>query len=226
MSVKLMTTEQIHTNLATIANMWPGGIPTEQNDQVNALKAELKRRGVEQRAVQPATMQAAKPIGEMTAEQLSKELQKLSLAIGKDPNNEELQEQFANVRFELRNKLKAEPVPAPPVTGNFDPTTGETHMQQLAKPTNGTNGHETNLQSELEARRAAFDAHQQQQAVARARDMEVQLQLVRKHNLAKVSADVAATMLFGKEDPNGDDIEEACNLGIKVAETIYAKVGL
>lgn len=226
MSVKMMTTEQLHTNLATIHNMWSGGVPPEQNDQVNALKAELKRRGVDQRPIYPQEGSAApRTIDAMNDEQLSKELRELSERISKSPGDDGLQEQFANVRFEMRKRAKNGQL-APPVTGAFDPVTGETHMQQLTVP-NG-NGAAKNLLGHVppsEERMAALKAEfveKQQQAQRLIEDM------VRKTNLAKIAADVTASILtkYDISNVDGDVVENACTIGLQVAQNIYAKVGL
>jgi hypothetical protein len=56
----------------------------------------------------------------MSAEQLEKELRSLSQAIGKDPSDDDLQNRFADVRFEIRKRAKTperareEPVTPPP----------------------------------------------------------------------------------------------------------------
>lgn len=221
MSVKLMTTEQIHTNLATIHNMWAGGVPPEQTDQVNALKAELKRRGVDANAVSPALPQLKMQVPEgMTLEQLQKEMSTISEAISKNPHDDALQERFANVRFELRKRTKSAPV-----VQAANPATSETLMQEAAKP---TNGHSSFADGAVERRttempRQVDIAAQAAVQLQRMQDME---QLMRKHNLAKIAAESASTILSMHADLNGDDIENACTIGLQVAEKIFEKVGL
>ncbi len=235
MSVKMMTTDQIHTNLATIHNMWPGGIPTEQYDQVNALKAELKRRGVDAKVQVPGqpAIETLAVLSELSLEQLTKELSKTGEALGKNPQDDALQERFANIRFEIRQKvskgdvqqLTRTPDSHPPVTGNFDPRTGETFQSQLANNNNGNghsfeNGAVSRHTTEMPPRP---DLAAQMAQVQRMQDME---QLVRKHNLAKIAAESAAQILTKYSDPNGDDIENACTIGLQIAENIFGKVGL
>ena len=227
MSVKMMTTDQLHNDLASIHNMWSGGIPTEQQDRVNALHAELKRRGVDRRPIQPQEGIVARSIDVMSEEQLAKELRDISERISKSPNDETLQEQFANIRFELRKRAKqAQPViEQPKVTGAFDPVTGETFMQQQAAPTNG-NGHAKQLIGQLppsEERMQALKAEfvEKQQAAQRAAE-----EMMRKHTVAQLAAKVTAGILTKFGDPNGDDVENACVIGVQVAQSIAAKVGL
>jgi len=221
MSVKLMTTEQIHTNLASIHNMWSGGVPPEQVDQVNALKSELKRRGVEMNAQAPILprVQAQAPEG-MTMEQLQLELAKVSLEISKSPNDDSLQERFANVRFELRQRAsRVERTPPPPMMTPDAP-----------EPTNGTNGHSSFEEAAVVRRTAEMPRGSgidvAAQAQARMQSMQEMEALVRKHNLAKLAADSASRILSMNSDPNGDDIDSACNIGMAVAEKIFEKVGL
>lgn len=229
MSVKMMTTEQLQNDLAHTFQMWGGGIPPEQNDRVNALRAELKRRGATEHAARQE-LPVARGIEGMTDEQLAAELRGLSDRISKNPSDETLQERFADVRFELRKRTKngngqvAQSEPKP-VTGNFDPNTGETHMQQMA---NG-NGHDRLVPRQLvHDAEAAEREEQQKQAFMAAQAERVRLmeQAVRKHNLAKTAADVAATMLTSYKDPNGDDIENVCTIALQVAQNIFVKVGL
>lgn len=223
MSVKMMTTEAIHTDLATIHNMWSGGIPAEQVDRVNALRAELKRRGADAQVIRPE-QPVARDLGEMTDDQLSAELRALSDRIGKNPSDEALQERFANVRFEMRNRHGRQTQAAPkPITGNFDPNTGETHLQQAV---NG-NGHDRLVPRTVSNEARVLDEEQKQAFVAaQAEHVRLMEQAVRKHNLAKTAADVAATMLTAYKDPNGDDIDNVCTIAVQVAQTVFAKVGL
>jgi hypothetical protein len=113
MSVKLMTSDQIQNDLEATNRTWPGGIPPEQTDRVNALKSELKRRGetVRSAAKQQAPQANGRPqsIASMTDDQLAKEMRDLASALGSDPNDDSRQERFADVRFELRKRAKAAP---------------------------------------------------------------------------------------------------------------------
>jgi hypothetical protein len=217
MSVKLMTTDQIHSNLATLHNMWPGGIPTEQVDQVNALKSELKRRGVDakiqvpQGFPQPQAQQET-PVEGMTADQLAKELGKVSEQLSKNPHDDALQERFANVRFALRQLTKNAPVA----------------VQEVDLSTNNGNGNghghvAPNFGQGVPSDQQAQDERVQATHVQRMQDME---QLVRKHNLAKIAAESASNLLRKYDDPNGDDVENACTIGLQIAENIFGKVGL
>lgn len=224
MSVKLMTTDQIQNDLASVAAMWAGGIPPEQQDRVNALKSELKRRGV---GVQPVSapqptngspQSTVIPEG-MTDEQLAKELQSLGERISKNPGDDSLQEQFANVRFELRKRAKngATTKPAePPQTNDFK-VISNSPIGQAVGGTGGNNGMPT--QQSLEAMRQDF-ADRQAAAQKMAED------LVRKHTVANLAARVTSGILSKYADPDGDDIENACTIGVAVAKTIADKVGL
>ena len=219
MSVKLMTTEAIQTDLAMIHNMWGGGIPPEQADRVNALKGELKRRNVTEQATRALLPQERNTVGDiasMTDDQLSTQLRSLSERISKSPGDDELQEAFANVRFELRKRsAKAKPADM-----------SETHVEQTPK-TNG-NGHDRLVPRAVMDGESVDREEQQRQAfiAAQAERAKLMEQAVRKINLAKTAADVAATMLTQYKDPNGDDIENVCTIALKVAETVFAKVGL
>jgi hypothetical protein len=108
MSVKLMTTESIRDDLETIAITWPEGVPATQVDRVNALKAELKRRGDDADAPNGAPSKAKKlgrrSVKDMDRDELEAELRSLSKT---GPGDEAAQERFANVRYELRSRLAA-----------------------------------------------------------------------------------------------------------------------
>lgn len=126
MSVKQMTTDQLQDDLESIANTWPGGIPPEQNDRVNALKGELKRRGEPLRAARAKQTSngngAPKDIGSMTDAQLEKELRELSQSLGANPKDEDSQNRFADVRFEMRKRAKAAPAEqVPPASPSVSP---------------------------------------------------------------------------------------------------------
>lgn len=226
MSVKMMTTDQIHNDLNSIARMWNGGIPMEQADRVNALKAELKRRGVEVGAPPAPTPQAVNSIESMNEEQLAKELSALGQRIGKDPTNEALQEQFANVRFELRKRMtgqKAEQIthtpashPASQLIELVRVEQGAPEVAQSVAEAHGEWSRPPVPQSTLKEEFLAAQA----QHIARAEEH------MRKYNLAKIAAETTATLLATKADPNGDDIESACVVGVQVATTIFSKVGL
>lgn len=112
MSIKLMTSTQIRDDLYTLALTWPDGLPSEQVDRANALRAELKRRG-EDPAVTKAeapVSRAARRVEEMTTPALEQGLRELSTTMTKD--DDAAQDRFAGIRFELRKralKEKAEP---------------------------------------------------------------------------------------------------------------------
>ena len=136
MSVKSMTTEQLQDDLESIARTWPNGIPTEQNDRVTALKGELKRRGAEMRTIRPVTGETAsdrpRNIIDMSDVQLEKELRKLSQTIGSDPKDEDAQNRFADVRFEMRKRAKAAPSSPPVAPREIEiPDTVETKKPSL-----------------------------------------------------------------------------------------------
>jgi hypothetical protein len=132
MSVKTMTTEQLQNDLKNVAQMWPGGIPTEQNDRVNALKSELKRRAVptDVSEMLPTEKILGGSVASMSDDQLATELRKLSDRLGRNPKDEEAQTRFADIRFEIRRRIKV----APQKTGAFDPVTGVTDMAAAAAP--------------------------------------------------------------------------------------------
>jgi CBS-domain-containing membrane protein len=132
MSVKTMTTESLQNDLKSIAQMWPGGIPTEQNDRVNALKSELKCRNA---TLDASEMMPREKVTEGAAdvlsdERLASEMHKLSDRLSKNPKDEDAQTRFADIRFEIRRRAKV----APQKTGAFDPVTGVTDMSAAAAP--------------------------------------------------------------------------------------------
>lgn len=121
MSMKTMTTKQLRGDLELLARTWPGGVPPEQADRVNAIKGELKRRGEETAARAPGV--ETKPRGslaDMTDDQLATELQALSASISNDPKDDGAQERFADVRFEMRRRSKDEVKKAAAVPRDLD----------------------------------------------------------------------------------------------------------
>jgi|GEM_PF-4380142 len=118
MSVKQMTSNQLQDDLEAISRTWPGGIPPEQSDRVNALKGELKRRGEDTRTTRanaPGGKPRAGDIKSMTDDQLSDELLRLSKENGM-AGDEELQTRFADVRFEIRQRAKSATPSSPSVS--------------------------------------------------------------------------------------------------------------
>lgn len=120
MSVKLMTSDTIRADLQALALTWPDGIPPEQVDRVNALRGELKRRGEDPNVAASiptsAVLTAQLPIGQMRQDDLEKELRDLSDRLGKKPDDEAAQNRFADVRFELRRRMKSSPPTDAPAT--------------------------------------------------------------------------------------------------------------
>ncbi len=102
MSVKQMSSDQLRDDLAAIALTYPDEVPWQQVDRVNALRAELKRRGesVERPAGQRPV--PAPQLATMTGEELEAELRKLSTR-----KDEASQNRFADIRFELRRRAGA-----------------------------------------------------------------------------------------------------------------------
>lgn len=113
MSVKLLSADALRADLETIALTWPDGIPSAQQDRVNAIKSELRRRGepIERPPGAPAPTPAG-PLDAMTTEELEAELRALSTR-----SDDASQTRFANVRFELRRRaaVTSEPAPQPQV---------------------------------------------------------------------------------------------------------------
>ena len=109
MSVKTMTTEQLQNDLKGVAQMWPGGIPMEQNDRVNALKSELKRRAapIDVSEMLPTEKILGGDAASMSDDQLATELRKLSNRLAGNPKDEEAQMRFADIRFEIRRRAKS-----------------------------------------------------------------------------------------------------------------------
>lgn len=118
MSVKTMTAEAIRNDLKTIALTWSDGIPYQQQDRVNALKAELKRRNEPLEGPDgPSMISTMRPALEVaTTDELEAELRKLSTR-----NDEASQKRFADVRYELRRRAKDDPEPAAPARSQVLP---------------------------------------------------------------------------------------------------------
>lgn len=119
MSVKKMTVDQIQGDLADLARRWPDGPPPEQYDRVNALKAELKRRGVTLMSdvtvkERPAPQQdaARASIAMMSSAELDAELARLTEALAQG-DDAEAQNRHADVRFEIRKRAREASPPAP-----------------------------------------------------------------------------------------------------------------
>ncbi len=109
MSVKLMTAQAIRDDLNALYLTWPEGVPPEQTDRVNALTRELKYRGEAPWSPMEAKASAAPASAqEQTTADLEKELRKLSDRIALAPNDAVAQNRFADVRFELRRRAKAD----------------------------------------------------------------------------------------------------------------------
>lgn len=120
MSLKQYATETLQADLAALARMWPDGIPPEQNDRVNAIKNELKIRGV---SLRPAAQQPRQSVydevkvvdagngGEsinlLSDAALDAEYKLTARQVGDDPGNDQLQDRFATLRFEMRKRAKA-----------------------------------------------------------------------------------------------------------------------
>lgn len=134
MSVKQMTSDQLRADLRAIALTFPEGIPWQQVDRVNALRGELKRRGESPDAPAPPATQGSPTAA--TTEELEAELRTLSTR-----NDEESQKRFADVRYELRRRAKAEDdADSRPKTSPVNPralempSDEEVQAQRLAPP--------------------------------------------------------------------------------------------
>lgn len=116
MSVKTMSPDQIRNDLRVIALTWGDSVPWEQIDRVNALRAELKRRGepLENPAGRGTQNLRARELSTMTASELESDLRALSDVIAVNPKDESAQQRFADVRYELRNRAKGPSTEAPP----------------------------------------------------------------------------------------------------------------
>jgi hypothetical protein len=142
MSVKTMSTEQLQNDLKSVTQMWPGGIPTEQADRVNALNSELKRRNVTVEATKPLPSENIRASDAMSDDELARELRQLSEQLGRNPKDDEAQKRFADIRFEIRQRSKFNnetPDVRALLTARthvkvaaFDPVTGQTDMETAA----------------------------------------------------------------------------------------------
>lgn len=233
-----MTTEQIHKNLATIANTWPGGVPEQQVDQVRALKAELKRRGVDQHEMRVAANEP-KPleVSEMNADQLSAELQRLSQHIGTHPHDEEAQNRFADVRYALRAKSNkpAASMTSPPRTlrvekleDTIQPGDVRVLTAEGFQHPEGGLFDEASKAAEKLGNSFTGDQLQKEMGKTRASGRQDFEAMMRKVNVATIASNVAARLLANQDygDINGDSVDEATTVAVAVAEAIFTKLGL
>lgn len=112
MAMKNMTTDQIYDDLELIDRQWPGGVPTQQQDRVNALFGELKRREVPlKRLAKSAAKEstALVSVPDMDDEQLENEMRRLSTKLSNDASDELAQTRFADVRYEIKKRTKSSP---------------------------------------------------------------------------------------------------------------------
>lgn len=123
MSIKQMTTQQIQDDLRAIDLTWPGGVPREQADRVNALSRELRRRTESGDVPAPSTSRVAyNNVADVPQEDLERELRTLAERVARNSNDEAAQARFADVRFELQRRMKAAP-PSVSSAKEYDATT-------------------------------------------------------------------------------------------------------
>lgn len=214
MSVRTMTTEQLRADLDAVARMFKDGIPAEQNDRVNALKSELKRRGASAPTgdAEPA---AALGIEDMNDARLEKELRRLSERINKSPDDEALQSQFADVRFEMRKRAKmVAPVPQIDLSEASEPEV----KRLVPRQTNG-NGQVAAEQGDLVARAA-------KNAEAMKHIEETHLKMQRVQVAAMVAAKLLSEMTTSVAEIDGDGIESAGDVALRLVDSLFTKVGL
>lgn len=101
-NIKQMTTQQIQNDLKSINLTWPDGPPLAQADRVNALTQELRKRAAAGDV--PGAAELPAPAGRTTA-QLEQELRELAAGGSMD---ESAQTRFADVRYELQRRARAE----------------------------------------------------------------------------------------------------------------------
>jgi ribosomal protein L18 len=214
MSVRTMTTEQLRADLDAVARMFKDGIPAEQNDRVNALKSELKRRGASAPTgdAEPA---AALGLEDMNDARLEKELRRLSERINKSPDDEALQSQFADVRFEMRKRAKmVAPVPQIDLSEASEPEV----KRLVQRQTNG-NGQVAAEQGDLVAR-AAKNAETMKHIE------ETHLKMQRVQVAAMVAAKLLSEMTTSVAEIDGDGIESAGDVALRLVDSLFTKVGL
>lgn len=201
MSVRLMTTDAIKKDIQVTVRQWPGGIPAEQEDRMKALYGELKRRGQEA-PDRPAAPEPQTELADMNDDGLERELRRVAERIGKEPENEDLQNRFADVRFEIKRRSK----PAPSVVRReieFD--TPETIAQvEPPRPSNG--------KSDLLLSMSAMELR------------------ANKLVLAQIAAKVAGELLTRQasvlDQITGDDIAIATGLGVEIAKAVFTKLDI
>lgn len=234
MSVRKMTTDQLKADLEAIILTWPDGVPEQQQDRVNALRGELKRRGGDEVSMQPRPQASAVDLADLTDAALEKELRRLSGVIERNQKDEAAQERFAEVRYELRKRQKANGES----NGNGKEMFGgavvarTTEMPARRVPRQvDTPQLDTEVFDEMKkeaALQAAVEVTPAQQAVAAKNGMLLE-HIETEHKkvqLAQTASIVAARILDANPMVDDSTVEYACEIGLKVARTIFDKVGL
>jgi hypothetical protein len=238
MSVRTMTTEALQNDLEVTMLTWGGEIPPEQTDRVNAMKSELKRRGAETTVARPGVKPKTK-ISAMDDDKLAAELKKVAGRLEDDPDDEQLQTRFADIRFELRKRAKAAEV------RKLEPD-DEEYVSKNKQASNRGAQLAAELDDVPEPAPLSRKAPMQTQVAAIQAQADKNIETIRaleerqrKYQLAAIASNVAARLLdkakhdfdaLLNDNPagviDGDDIEMACNVGVQVANAIFAKVGL
>jgi len=227
MSVRTMTTDALQKDLNSVMSMWGGGIPVEQADRVNALRGELKRRGVEARTqAAPLASQDHQPNGEPTQpllselndQQLQAELDRLLTYVGKNPMDEAAQTRFADARYEVRSRSKK--------------TNANGHVQEAAVQAVKVDHSErgvSDMQRMVEVKPQPLIVDQSfERNAAVMKEIE---QIHIKLQQAQIAATVAARLLSDGaggdiQYMDGDQIAAACDVGVAVASQVFSKLGL
>lgn len=223
MSVRTKTTEALQKDLSEVMSMWGGGIPVEQQDRVNALTSELKRRGVEARisvTEAPPNAQQTVPtsnLSDLNDRALQVELDRLLAHVGKNPYDEEAQTRFADARFEARQRAKA--------------SNGNGRNVPLKEPLPEVSTPEPMRMDQAAARRERepdFEKIAERNAIAMKEIEQVHIRMQQAQVAAIVATRMITDGMTGDDlrTVDGDQIAAACDIGLAVAAQTFAKLGL
>lgn len=224
--VRTMTTDQIKNDIATTVRQWPQGVPPEQDDRMKALYGELRRRGqdvltVQQQAQpqQAAAVASDAALADCSDEALQKELVGLSDRIAR--GDSAAQDRFADIRYEIRKRDKARPSSIAARQIEFD--SEQPQVAQAAPQTaQSENGYSTNKRD--------WGVQQPQNGKSLLTSFEEveqrQNRLIYAQIAAKVSGDLLTAQTSALGQINGDDIQTACEIGLRITETVFKQLSI
>lgn len=238
MSVRKMTVGQLNADLEAIMLTWPDGIPEQQQDRINAIKGELKRRGADEVSTQSQVRQqtSAVDLADLTEPALEKELRRLSEILNRNSKDEAAQERFAEVRYELRKRQKvtsngnngngAKEYAPPPLAERKVPRQIETPQLDIEVI--------DSMKKEAAALDQTPDAPYEpppSTVKAEAKNGMLLEHIEQQHlkvQLAQTAAICTTRLLEGKSlvSVSEAEIEEASFIGMRIARSTFEKAGL